>query len=301
MDIIPVLDLRGGIVVRAHRGQRDQYRPLESPLSPTSDPADVMRGLYSVYPFRTFYVADLDAIMGTGNNEAAQRRLKAEFPAAVFWVDNGVSDLSSARNWLDAGLGHLVIGSESQHDMALMRCLSEHDRVVLSLDFRDQAFVGPPALLDDVASWPRRLSVITPKRSRLTSRRERVLDLVALRHHFGSAWLSLDGAGDRLLGGAIVEILDFFVVVCFPMDENADADEDIVRLGLRNHSLRNAIRHRLRDRMLGRPKHLYRLLGAFDRHLVEQNGCGLAQQVWPYHRQKRREAVLIVGEGVRER
>ena len=161
MDIIPVLDLRGGIVVRAHRGQRDQYRPLASPLSPTSDPVDVMRGLYSVYPFKTFYVADLDAIMGTGNNEAVLRRLKAEFPAAVLWVDNGVSDLPSARNWLDAGLAHLVIGSESQRDMALMRCLSEHDRVVLSLDFRDQAFVGPPALLDDVASWPRRLIVMT--------------------------------------------------------------------------------------------------------------------------------------------
>jgi phosphoribosylformimino-5-aminoimidazole carboxamide ribotide isomerase len=120
-----------------------------------------MRGLYSVYPFKTFYVADLDAIMGTGNNEAVLRRLKAEFPAAVLWVDNGVSDLPSARNWLDAGLAHLVIGSESQRDMALMRCLSAHDRVVLSLDFRDQAFVGPPALLDDVASWPRRLIVMT--------------------------------------------------------------------------------------------------------------------------------------------
>src|SRR5258706_8042742 len=121
MDIIPVLDLRGGIVVRAHRGQRDQYRPLESPLSPTSDPADVMRGLYSVYPFRTFYVADLDAIMGTGNNEAAQRRLKAEFPAAGFWGDNGVSDLSSAPSWLDAGLGPLGIGSENPPALGLVR------------------------------------------------------------------------------------------------------------------------------------------------------------------------------------
>jgi phosphoribosylformimino-5-aminoimidazole carboxamide ribotide isomerase len=161
MDIIPVLDLRGGIVVRARMGQRDQYRPLESPLSPTSDPVDVMQGLYSVYPFKTFYIADLDAIMGMGNNEAALRRLKAEFPAAMFWVDNGVSDLSSAHNWLDAGLGHLVIGSESQQDMALVRCLSQHDRVALSLDFRDQAFLGPPALLDDVASWPRKLIVMT--------------------------------------------------------------------------------------------------------------------------------------------
>jgi HisA/HisF family protein len=161
MDIIPVLDLRGGIVVRARMGQRDQYRPLESPLSPTSDPIDVMRGLYSVYPFKTFYIADLDAIMGMGNNEAVLRRLKAEFPAAVFWVDNGVCDLSSAWNWLDAGLGHLVVGSESQQDMALMQRLSQHDRVVLSLDFRDQAFQGPPALLDDVASWPGKLIVMT--------------------------------------------------------------------------------------------------------------------------------------------
>src|SRR5262252_1127514 len=125
MDIIPVLDLRGGIVVRARMGRRDQYRPLESPLSPTSDPVAVMRGLYSVYPFTTFYFADLDAIMGTGSNDFVLRRLKAEFPAAMFWVDSGVSALSSAWNWLDAGLGHLVIGSESQQDMTLVRCLSE--------------------------------------------------------------------------------------------------------------------------------------------------------------------------------
>jgi len=161
MDIIPVLDLRDGIVVRARMGQRDRYRPLESPLCPSSDPIDVMRGLYSVHPFKTFYIADLDAIMGTGNNEAVLRRLQAEFPAAMFWVDNGVSDPSSAWNWLDAGLGHLVVGSESQQDIALVQCLSAHDRVVLSLDFRDQAFLGPAALLDGVASWPRRLIVMT--------------------------------------------------------------------------------------------------------------------------------------------
>jgi phosphoribosylformimino-5-aminoimidazole carboxamide ribotide isomerase len=161
MDVIPVLDLRGGIVVRARMGQRDRYRPLESPLAPTSDPIDVMRGLYSVYPFKTFYIADLDAIMGTGNSEAVLWRLRAEFPAAVFWVDNGVADLPSARCWLDAGLGHLVVGSESQQDTALVRHLCQHDRVILSLDFRDQAFQGPTALLREAASWPRRLIVMT--------------------------------------------------------------------------------------------------------------------------------------------
>jgi phosphoribosylformimino-5-aminoimidazole carboxamide ribotide isomerase len=161
MDIIPVLDLRGGIVVRARMGQRDQYRPLESQLTPTSDPVDVMLGLCSVYPFKTFYIADLDAIMGTGNNEVTLRRLKAAFPAAVLWVDNGVADVSAALSWLDAGLGHLVVGSESQQDTALMQRLSAHDRVILSLDFREQAFQGPSAFLDEVDFWPRRLIVMT--------------------------------------------------------------------------------------------------------------------------------------------
>jgi phosphoribosylformimino-5-aminoimidazole carboxamide ribotide isomerase len=161
MDIIPVLDLRGGIVVRAHMGQRDQYRPIDTPLSRTSDPIDVTRGLYSVYPFKTFYIADLDAIMGTGSNETVMQRLKAEFPDAAFWVDSGIANLSSARRWLDAGHGHLVVGSESQKDTALVQHLSEHDRIVLSLDFRGEAFQGPPALLHDTASWPQRLIVMT--------------------------------------------------------------------------------------------------------------------------------------------
>jgi phosphoribosylformimino-5-aminoimidazole carboxamide ribotide isomerase len=161
MNIIPVLDLRGGVVVRAHMGQRDRYRPIVSPLSPTSDPVDVMRGLLSVHAFTTFYLADLNAIEGTGDNGQVLRRLGAEFPALAFWVDNGVADAAAADRFLDAGFGHLVVGSESQKDMALLRHLAGRDRIVLSLDFRGNAFQGPPALLDDAAAWPQRLIVMT--------------------------------------------------------------------------------------------------------------------------------------------
>jgi phosphoribosylformimino-5-aminoimidazole carboxamide ribotide isomerase len=166
MNIIPVLDLRGGVVVRAQMGERHRYQPIASPLSPTSDPVDVMRGLLSVHPFTTFYLADLDAIEGTGGNDLVVRRLRAEFPALAFWVDNGAADVAAAQRWLDASLGHLVIGSESQMDMALLRHLAGHDRVdqdrtVLSLDFRGDAFQGPPALLADAAAWPQRLIVMT--------------------------------------------------------------------------------------------------------------------------------------------
>ena len=92
MQVIPVIDLMHGQVVRARMGDRASYRPLQSPLSPTSDPVDVVRGLLSVYSFATLYVADLDAIQGHGDNVPTLRRIRDEFPALQAWVDNGAAD-----------------------------------------------------------------------------------------------------------------------------------------------------------------------------------------------------------------
>jgi phosphoribosylformimino-5-aminoimidazole carboxamide ribotide isomerase len=161
MEIIPVIDLKGGVVVRAHMGQRDLYRPLATPLARTSDPLDVMRGLLSVYPFGTLYVADLDAIERNGNNSAALIRLKAGCPGISLWVDNGIADLPSATRWLNNGLGHLVIGSETQPDTSLIRGFAGDDRVILSLDYRGEEFQGPPELVSAVSSWPERVIVMT--------------------------------------------------------------------------------------------------------------------------------------------
>ena len=40
MDVIPVIDIKNGQVVHAQGGRRDSYRPIQTPLSATSDPAD---------------------------------------------------------------------------------------------------------------------------------------------------------------------------------------------------------------------------------------------------------------------
>ena len=161
MEVIPVLDLKEGVVVHARMGRRDQYRPIETPLASTSNPVDVARGLLAIHPFETFYIADLDAIENAGNNDAALPRLKTELPNLVFWVDNGVADLARANSWLDVGLGNLVLGSESQRDGALVRRLSGDNRVILSLDYRGDAFLGPVALLSDAADWPRKIIAMT--------------------------------------------------------------------------------------------------------------------------------------------
>lgn len=161
MDVVPVIDLKGGVVVHARRGERDRYRPIETPLAPSSEPIDVVRGLMSLYRFATIYVADLDAIMRQGDNDAVVQKLNDAFPRVAFWVDNGIADVAAAVRWLDAGLGHLVIGSESLDDAGVAHRLAADERVSLSLDFRGDAFQGPPALLAAPGSWPHRVIVMT--------------------------------------------------------------------------------------------------------------------------------------------
>lgn len=161
MEIIPVVDLKGGTVVHARMGRRELYRPIETPLAPTSDPVDVTRGFMSIYQFATLYVADLDAIAGTGDNRAALQRVRQAFPQLTLWVDSGIADEQTATSWLRQNLGHLVLGTETQTDAAIVRRLGDDPRVVLSLDFRGTEFQGPPALLTEADCWPQRVIVMT--------------------------------------------------------------------------------------------------------------------------------------------
>jgi phosphoribosylformimino-5-aminoimidazole carboxamide ribotide isomerase len=161
LQVIPVIDLLGGVVVHARKGDRGSYQPLASPLSPTSNPLDVVRGLLSVSAFSTLYVADLDAIQGGGDNWQTLRRIRAEFPSLQVWVDNGAAEASSLHALVGADLGTPVIGSESQRDCKLIAQHRDSLRIVLSLDFRGDAFQGPQEILAEPALWPQRVIVMT--------------------------------------------------------------------------------------------------------------------------------------------
>jgi phosphoribosylformimino-5-aminoimidazole carboxamide ribotide isomerase len=161
LQVIPVIDLMGGEVVHARRGDRGTYGPLVSPLSPTGDPVAVVRGLLSVFPFPTLYVADLDAIQNRGYNTRTLRRIRDKFPALKVWVDNGAADAGALDAFIEADLGAPVIGSESQHDDALIARHRGSARIVLSLDFRGDDFQGPRDILAEPALWPQRVIVMT--------------------------------------------------------------------------------------------------------------------------------------------
>lgn len=161
MEIIPVIDLKAGQVVHARHGDRASYRPIQTPLSPTSTPTDVVAGLLRLHPFRRLYIADLDAIERHGNHDQTCAELAARFPGLELWVDNGIGTPDAASDWLARGLGSLVAGSESQRDTNLLQALHQHERLILSLDYRGDAFQGPPEIAETPSLWPTRIIAMT--------------------------------------------------------------------------------------------------------------------------------------------
>ncbi len=168
LKIIPVVDLKGGVVVHAREGRRPEYRPVQSTLCRGADPVVLVEAFLRLYPFPVIYVADLDAIAGTGNHRALLQQLRKRFPHVEFWVDGGVSDVASLDGWLEARIGRMVLGSESLKDAhfvhtARRRC--GDCEPVLSLDFSGDAFNGPQALLQDAGRfWPSRVLAMNVKR-----------------------------------------------------------------------------------------------------------------------------------------
>lgn len=160
MQVIPVIDVRGGLAVRAVAGDRARYQPLQSPWAGVPDPVAVARGYRAFFPFETLYVADLDGIEGQGANTAVQNAVAAAWGGTRIWIDDGRVDSDGAP--LRA---QRVVGSESLLAAGLCSVAGEAAALrhasILSLDFRGDTFIGPPLLLGEPALWPATLIVMT--------------------------------------------------------------------------------------------------------------------------------------------
>lgn len=162
MRIIPVIDLKGGVATLAGPGGRESYRPLRTALCPEPDILTVARAYLSVLPFRTFYIADLDAIENQGANRRAIERLAAAFPGLSLWVDAGLGPFFNAEPL--PGRVNKVLGSETQATPEQLQAWTDRagsDKLILSLDFNAGGFIGAEALLANPALWPRRIIVMS--------------------------------------------------------------------------------------------------------------------------------------------
>jgi phosphoribosylformimino-5-aminoimidazole carboxamide ribotide isomerase len=159
---IPVLDLMGGQVVRARAGERESYRPLTgSAVAPSAVPLAVVESLLRLHPFRSIYMADLDAILGRGDHDATVATIAEAFPELDIWLDAGFGSLEACRGALDTTRLTVVVGSESQRDDQVMEELAREPRLVLSLDSQGDRRLGPQSLFRRPEIWPDRVIAMT--------------------------------------------------------------------------------------------------------------------------------------------
>jgi HisA/HisF family protein len=165
LDIVPVMDLMGGRVVRARRGERWRYRPLRSALYPDSHPVGVAEALMDLYPFARLYLADLDAIAHRGDNQRAIDRIRRRYPHLELWTDCGIHDATALRRLYARRPQIPVLGSETLRSPAVLRPAAPTARTpVLSLDYLGPRFLGPRALLTDPGLWPPRVILMALER-----------------------------------------------------------------------------------------------------------------------------------------
>lgn len=142
--IIPVLDVMGGVVVRAVGGRRDEYRPIESRVTLSTHPVQVAANLLALTSAAELYVADLDAIRGGREVSPQVQRLFREF-ASPFWVDIGINSLRPASLLPELPNVWPVVGletaSEPRH-LADTLAVCGTRRVAFSIDLNRGRLLG---------------------------------------------------------------------------------------------------------------------------------------------------------------
>jgi phosphoribosylformimino-5-aminoimidazole carboxamide ribotide isomerase len=149
MRILPVIDMLRGVVVRGVAGRREEYRPLVSRWTDSTDPVAVAEALRDAFGFHRFYVADLDGILSAQPNRNVYRRLiDAGFDLLI---DAGAGEVTAAAAILECGAA-AIIGLEtlrSPETLGEMIRKFGAERIVFSLDLRS----GVPNTAS-LADWP---------------------------------------------------------------------------------------------------------------------------------------------------
>lgn len=137
MKIIPVLDILNQTVVRGVAGQRETYRPLQSDLTPSSEPLDLARAIRAAFGLTEFYVADLDAILHQQQNRSLYESLLAD--GFTFLLDCGLRTAADCAALIDFEGISIVAGLETLAGPDELKALVRQwgrERTLFSLDLK---------------------------------------------------------------------------------------------------------------------------------------------------------------------
>lgn len=136
MDVVPVIDIKGGVAVAGKQGKRETYLPLKSIYADTSDPIKIAEAL----PFEKLYVADLDGIThGTPDYpllwELSLRK--------KIMVDAGVSSFKDVT-MLAPLCCDIILGTETIRNVRVVEKSVDiyGDSILVSLDIKDDKVIS---------------------------------------------------------------------------------------------------------------------------------------------------------------
>jgi phosphoribosylformimino-5-aminoimidazole carboxamide ribotide isomerase len=210
MRILPVLDIRSGLVVRGIAGRRQEYAPIRSNLAPSSKISDVAMAFRTHLGLTELYMADLDAIDGRQPDLATFETLRTL--GFRLWVDAGLHDVDIAADLVAAGVEKLVFGLETVRGPdALREGIERYGHcVVFSLDLKVGEPLGNRAAWDDGDAW-----AIADQAVHIGVRQMIVLDLARVGVGSGTGTETLCGriAGEYpevevIAGGGVRDVSD---------------------------------------------------------------------------------------------
>lgn len=159
MTIIPVIDVKNGVVVHAREGRRADYRPLLSPLCPNGGLVELIGIFSELFAASTLYIADLDAIGLKAGLNRAIRQAMIRFSDIAFWLDQGFQ--TADRPCSGVANSRPVLGSESYRDGDMPAVTAFNRNFVLSLDFLRNQKLGSAELFERSELWPDTVIVMT--------------------------------------------------------------------------------------------------------------------------------------------
>jgi phosphoribosylformimino-5-aminoimidazole carboxamide ribotide isomerase len=160
VQIIPVIDVMGGIVVHASGGVRDHYQPLQSILTTSCDPIDVISALLTLHDFKKIYIADLDAIREHNYDLVFYTDLHKHFPLIEFYLDIGIRTRNDWQKIASMEGIRCILGSESLEEIDLLKEDRIKEQAILSLDYQNNRFLGKSELAGQLGNWPKKVIVM---------------------------------------------------------------------------------------------------------------------------------------------
>ena len=139
MDIIPVIDILDNKVVKAHKGDRNNYEPINHQLYNSTAPRDIIYQIVKKYSPNIIYIADLDAIINNQVNHSLFKLILQEFSKIDFWIDTGLNEIKLYKKYKNY---HPVFCSEKSKGFELKS--NKYNNYICSYDFLGNYLGGKP-------------------------------------------------------------------------------------------------------------------------------------------------------------